>query len=160
MAFWSYVIPKQIYDKTKDVFKGRGPGGSSGSGGGALGSFYRGAKGIYEQKRDAATQLAASVNADKPGGTVQDITGAAKYYEYQSRGKLDDLRRNRGETGGSSGDDVISEPGSRQTAVRKGMLAKEGDPDSRRNLSQLKGRRGTLLTQGQKAKKLSRGGGR
>ena len=112
-------------------------------------------KELRHKARTYITDKAKEYGVDKPGGDVKrftdwgkDVSDKATYHAFGG----DYYTKDRS---GSSGSGDDSEGASRQTAVRKGMLADQGDDPNRRNLAANKGRPGTLLTPGLRSKKLT-----
>jgi len=62
------AVLKQVYDKNKNIFKGKGPRG------GELGDIYNLSKTIYEESRKHVTDTAKRAHLDKPGGDVKRFT--------------------------------------------------------------------------------------
>ena len=113
---------KQVYDKNKDYFKGKGPRE------GEFGKAYRNVKGRYERGREKATENTPE-NLRKPGGTVKHWSDELRNWEYSSRGKRSPTQSSGDSTTAS---ESVSEPGTKATLAGRSRELDENTGANRR----------------------------
>ena len=121
---------------------------------GDTGKVYNRINEGYNSGRDRATQFAAKHNVDRPGGgEIGRFTNWGRDVWHKGETALFGKRDQRNEGGdGGGADEYLA--GSRANYLRKGQYAKTDKFADRRSLDAFD--TGTLLTQGQKAKKLKK----
>ena len=121
--------------------------------GGEAGKAYRSLRSQTAGVAQSWTEKAADAGVDKPGGDVQRFTNWGRDVWHKGETALFGKRDQRNEGGdGGGADEYLA--GSRANYLRKGQYAKTDKFADRRSLDAFD--TGTLLTQGQKAKKLKK----